>query len=224
MPATLPPSRLVAQATGLVGTAALLLIGAAALLQPLPPATRLAGRGAAPASWPTRSLPGSLAAAMPGTDGARPCDLGRDGYFRGQLFGALDQHIDWAGDRLLCAGMRRPDGAGIRLFFAGVEPAGAGRVSVIIGIDGRPETLAGAESPANLTIIDESGARFFSSTGPGRCWANVSAVTPLVTARGNPPGLRVEGLVYCVGALPALADRSSLTLGELRFAGRVADE
>jgi hypothetical protein len=85
----------------------------------------------------------------------------------------------------------------------------------------RAEELAGAERPANVTVIDERQDRFFSSAGPGRCWASIDSVTPVARRPGRPAGSRVAGLVYCVGALPSVGDRSSLTLGDLRFAGWV---
>jgi hypothetical protein len=119
--------------------------------------------------------------------------------------------------------MQRPDGQGVRLFFAQEQPDG-GRVSVLIGIDGRMEDLKGAERPANVTVIDERSGRFFSTAGPGRCWATVNSVTPLSPARGGAAEHRVDGLVYCVGALPSIGDRSSLTLSDLHFAGRVTSD
>jgi hypothetical protein len=205
MPAAAPPRLPLATAAGLLGTCALLVIGAAALLQPLPPAA------------PRRSGPAA------GAQTTGPCGLGADAFLRGRLFGALDLAVDWAGAGLACSGMLRPDGAGIRLFFAGTPPGG-GRVSVIIGVDGAPEALTGGERPANVTIIDERDSRFFSTGGPGRCWANIGTLAPLPATKGRPKGLRLDGLVYCVGALPSLTDRSSLTFRELRFAGSVATE
>ena len=120
--------------------------------------------------------------------------------------------------------MRRPDGQGVRLFFASEQPGG-GRLSVVIGIDGRPDTLVGTERPANVTVIDERESRFFSTSGAGRCWTVISSVTSLTRSRDYPAGHRIDGMLYCLGALPSLGDRTSLTLGDLRFAGRVsADE
>lgn len=160
-------------------------------------------------------------AATPRTAARRPCTLQPDGFLRVRFFGALNLTADWSGAELLCDGMRRPDGKGVRLFFAEVHPGGD-RLSVLIGIDGRPENSVGEERPANVTVIDESQGRFFSTGGPGRCWATLNSVTDLPRVLGRPAGHRIAGLVYCVGALPAIGDRSSLTLGDLSFAGRVA--
>ena len=119
--------------------------------------------------------------------------------------------------------MQRPNGEGVRLFFARAQPGGD-RVSVLIGIDGRPEDLVGPERSANVTVIDEKAGRFFSAGGPGRCWASINSVTVLPRSSGGHTGYRIDGLVYCVGALPSIGDRSSLTLSDLRFAGRVSSD
>jgi hypothetical protein len=85
----------------------------------------------------------------------------------------------------------------------------------MIGIDAPPENLAGGERTANVTVIDERDGRFFSSGGSHRCWVDELQARP---ADGG--GRWLAGRLYCAGALPSLADRSSLTLGDLRFSGR----
>lgn len=197
-PPVAPPPPVLRHAAGLLGTAGVLLTGGLALLQELPP---------------------PAATGVPGPGQA--CALGADGFLRGRFFGALDLMADWSVPALACDGMQKPDGDGVRLFFAGDQPGG-GRVSLLIVLDGRADELAGAEHPANVTVIDERQDRFFSSAGPGRCWASIDSVTPLVPRPGRPAGSRVAGLAYCVGALPSVGDRSSLTLGDLQFAGWVA--
>ena len=195
MPVPLPQP-LLRQAAGLLGTAGVLLTGGLALLQAPPPEPAGAGN------------PGQA------------CALGADGFLRGRFFGALDLTANWSGTSLACDGMLKPDGRGVRLFFSGDQPGG-GRVSLLVVVEGRAEELAGAERPANVTVIDERQDRFFSSAGLGRCWASIDSVTPVGPRPGGPAGNRITGLVYCVGALPSVGDRSSLTLGDLRFAGWV---
>jgi hypothetical protein len=193
------PAAPMARPADLLGAAGVLLAGVMALTQPLPPKPAAAGP------------------AVPG----HACALYPDGFLRGRFFGALDLAADWAGAELTCDGMQRPDGQGVRLFFAGAPPGG-GRISVLIGLDGRPQDLKGGERLANLTIIDERDGRFFSTAGQERCWASINAVAPVVSAGGRTAGSRIEGVAYCVGALPAVADHASLTVGDLHFAGWVA--
>jgi hypothetical protein len=198
-----PSATPLSRAIGLLGAAGALLIGTLALMQSLPPAV------------PEGAL------ADPNEN--RRCTLRPAGFLRGRLFGALSLTVDWSGAELLCDGMQRPNGEGVRLFFARAQPGGD-RVSVLIGIDGRPEDLVGPERSANVTVIDEKAGRFFSAGGPGRCWASINSVTVLPRSSGGHTGYRIDGLVYCVGALPSIGDRSSLTLSDLRFAGRVSSD
>lgn len=191
------------RAPGLLGTAGVLVTGVLALLQSpavIPPG--LAVMGAGPAAGPT-------------------CALGPAGFLRGRFFGALSLTADWSGPRLACDGMQKPGGDGVRLFFAGDRPDG-GRVAVLIALDGKPEDLAGVDRPANVTVIDERESRFFGAGGPGRCWATIGSVVPLAHRSSYGAGSRIDGLVYCVGALPSVGDRSSLTLSELQFSGWVS--
>jgi len=189
------------RAADFAGATGVLLIGVLAVRLSLPPAT--------------------TTTAAPPSDRGRPCSLRPDGYLRGRFFGAVSLTADWSGDGLRCDGMQKPDGQGVRLFFAGAQPGG-GLISVVIAIDGHPDALVGAERPANVTVIDERESRFFSTSGAGRCWTILSSVTALARSRNDPPGHRIDGILYCLGALPSLSDRTSLTLGEFSFAGRVS--
>lgn len=189
------------RAAGFLGTAGVILIGILAYGLTAPPASQATG--------------------APGARADGPCSLDPSGYLRGRFFGAVDFSADWSGAGLVCDGMQRPDGEGVRLFFSGEQPGG-GRLSVLIGIDGRAEDLAGGERPANVTVIDERESRFFGTRGSGRCWTIIRSVTALPRSRDDPGGHRIDGVLYCLGTLPSLGDRTSLTLGDLHFAGRVA--
>lgn len=201
MPAAPPTAPALRQASSLLATVGVLLTGALALLQTPPPVPAASG--------------------APGQKLAEACPPGAGGFFRGRFFGALDLTADWSAPAMTCDGMRRPDGSGARLYFAGAGPA-SGRVAVVIGLESRDALSGGAELPANVTVIDETDGRFFSSAGPGRCWARIGQVTPVSHRPGHPAGSRIEGLVYCLGALPSVGDRSSLTLGDLQFSGWLA--
>ncbi|MEZ5564795.1 MAG: hypothetical protein R3F24_04435 [Gammaproteobacteria bacterium] len=187
-----------------LGTALVLAIAGVTLTQDLPAPQSRADRTTGPIAGPGTAEDLNL-----------PCTLEPTGFLRGQIFGAVTVAADWTGDGLYCNGMARPDGRGVRLFFAH-ELAGSGRLSIQISIDGPPDKLAGHETPANVTIIDPSG-RFFSSGGFGRCWTRIDDVRQ----QHGASELRIDGIVYCVGALPAIRDAASLTLGDLQFAGRV---
>ncbi len=143
---------------------------------------------------------------------------GCEGYLRGQIFGALAMELDWSGERLGCEGMSRPDGTGIRLHFAWDQGHNE-RLVLVLGIDGVTAPVAGLEKPANVTFIDERSGHFYSSGGTGRCWTDITELASL-TVRNN--RRQLKGRLYCTGALPALNDHSSLTLGDLHYYGRFA--
>ena len=143
---------------------------------------------------------------------------GCDGYLRGQIFGALATDLDWSGARLRCEAMRRPDGKGLRLHMAW-DQGNDERLVLVVGIDGVAEPIEGLEKPANVTFIDERTGHFYSSGGTGRCWTDIAELASL-PARDQ--SRQLKGRLYCTGALPALNDHSSLTLGDLHYYGRFA--
>lgn len=184
---------------------AVLGIGGLALRQPLPPASPPAER----ADRTGETVAPDAVAPLT----VQPCGQSGEGYLRGSLFGALALEVDWTGPGLLCDGGVRPGEAGVRLFFA--QPLEGARIVFMIGIDASPDGLAGGERTANVTVIDERDGRFFSTGGNRRCWVDELRPRP---ADGD--GRWLTGRLYCAGPLPSLADRSSLTLGDIHFSGR----
>jgi hypothetical protein len=126
--------------------------------------------------------------------------------------------LDWSGEKLSCAGMSRPDGQGIRLHFAWDQGDGE-RLVLVMGMDGTAAAITGQEKPANVTFIDERSGRFYSSGGAGRCWTDIVRLTELPASSHQHP---LQGRLYCTATLPALNDRSSLTLGDLHYYGHFA--
>jgi hypothetical protein len=138
-----------------------------------------------------------------------------DAYLSGSVYGAVEQQIEWRGTDMTCDGGLRPGGEGVRVVFAGPGAMDGDRIVVVIGIDGAINELTAAERNANITIIDESSGRFYSSGGQERCWTMVSDAT---NDRGT---FRVTGEAYCTGSLPSVADSSSVRLRGFRYSGRV---
>jgi hypothetical protein len=162
-------------------------------------------------------LLGWLALSSPASETLAPA-TGCAGYLRGQIFGALTMDLDWSGEKLACEGMSRPDDNGIRLYFAW-DQGNDERLVLVVGIEGTAASITGPEKPANVTFIDERNARFYSSGGTGRCWTDIGRLATLPVSGRN---YQLKGRLYCTGALPALNDYSSLTLGELHYHGHFA--
>jgi hypothetical protein len=146
------------------------------------------------------------------------CRLTPPGYLQGRLYGDLAQTLNWRGDELRCDGMLRGED-GLRLMFGGAGSAGQGSLTLVVGIAGSFAGLPGSERPANVTLIDESAGRFYATGGFGRCWTQVAAAEP-----AGPVDYRISGTLYCAGALPALQGAGEVTLGDLRYAGRLIIE
>lgn len=158
-----------------------------------------------------------------------PCVMDRDGYWRGRLFANSVLDIDLAGAELACAGNARPDDRGLRLFFAGHPGRSASadqegshsrdedRLLLVVGIPAGVEDLAGQEHSVSVTLIDEASKQFFHSPGE-RCFSHIDQVRELPGAAGS---YRVDGELYCVGAIAAFGSNASVTIGDTAYSGRL---
>lgn len=146
------------------------------------------------------------------------CIMDRPGYLRGKIYGEFRLEINLVGKSLSCDGMPQPDGQGIRLFFS----AGQNNLAFVLGIEGEVEKMAGNEQSVNLTVINEKTGRFYSTAGLDRCWTLIDAVEPYQSRQSA--HYRIDGVLYCSGALASLSDRQSITLGDIHFSGRFSYE
>lgn len=186
-----------AQATSAAGLAASLWLGFKAYTLELPRPGLLPENATAPA--------------------LETCRMNPEGFWTGRIYGAAPLEFDWRGAALDCAGNVRPDGRGLRLFLAGRPAGSSDRLLLVIGISAPLAELGGRENPVSVTLVDERSSRFFH--GPeGRCFARIGDVAPLPDAAGS---YRIEGDLYCAGAIAAVAGPGSITLGDMRFAGRL---
>ena len=133
-----------------------------------------------------------------------------------ELYGALAGEIEWILDEMQCQGMPRPDGAGARLRFAGVAGKNDVPIAFIIGLPGLERDANGVELPSNVTIIDESNARFFSTPGLDSCWTDVEAQWSVDDGGDR---YRIDGVLYCISPLPEVNGDASVSVPELRFSG-----
>lgn len=142
------------------------------------------------------------------------CATADDGYLSGHLYGALSEQIEWHGPQMDCGGMLRPNEEGVRLVFA--APRQDERLLIVLGIDGKLDSMADGERTTNITIIDESQNRFFSSGRRERCWSAIKSILPVTDKI-----VQVTGEVYCAGSLPSLNDNAFVTLRNMQYSGRL---
>ncbi len=146
---------------------------------------------------------------------------GTEGRLTVDLYGGLQTRLDWAGSDLECQGMPRPNNKGARLRFAGTSTVAgeARRIAIIISL---PELKRGQtvqETPVNITIMEENSGRFFSSSEASFCLSDIDEqVRDVEGERGE---YRISGVLYCVAALIELNGSGGVSLGDLRFSGRV---
>lgn len=146
-----------------------------------------------------------------------PCVMDQDGYLRGQLYGSLDKSLDWRGATMLCDGMTRPEGQGIRLVFSEQTNPDKPGLVIVIGLAdavlGDPEQ----ELEANVTVVDQYSGQFYSTQAEPRCWTRL---TNQLRLRGtSTESWRLDGKLYCASALAALTGTGSVTLGDITFSG-----
>lgn len=167
----------------------------------------------------------ALAAGCEGREGRSAeatADCVENGSLSASLYGGIRSELDWRAEALQCDGMPRPHGRGARLHFAGPATTD-GETLALAFIITLPDLLEGKspdETPASVTLIDETAGRFFSTPDSPACWAEVEQQKPLDDLPN--PDYLVEGLLYCVSPLAEVRGSASVTLGDLRFAGRLS--
>jgi hypothetical protein len=137
-----------------------------------------------------------------------------DGYLQTRLFGALDGTLDWSGAAMECSGMPRPNGAGARLRFAGQTEER--HIAIIVALPGLMRDGTGTELSSNVTLIDETSGRFFSTTDLDNC---LTDVTSAIATDDKGEQLDIGGILYCVAPLAQINGMGSISISELSFAG-----
>ena len=149
---------------------------------------------------------------LPPAPASGGCD--EQGYLRTEFYGEFAGPLDWSAGDLDCDGMPRPEGAGARLRFAG--RSGDLSLAIIIAMPDLEPGVTARELGSNVTVIEEGGGRFFSTTGLGTCWTDVMQQERLDEAAER---YFVAGTLYCIAPLAEVNGDSSVTLRELEFGG-----
>jgi hypothetical protein len=137
------------------------------------------------------------------------------------LYGGIRTELDWRAAELECSGMPRPNDEGARLRFSGTTQLGdeSRRIAIIIGL---PELKRGQtvkETPANVTVMEEGGGRFFNSSDASACLADIEEQEP--RTGGTEDEFLISGVLYCVAAIMELNGPGGLSLSDLTFSGHL---
>ena len=94
------------------------------------------------------------------------CLAPADAFLDARLAGAIDTAIAWHAEDMDCDGMRRPDGKGLRVSFAGAR--GDERLTLVFAAPKLAEGAAGRAVPVNVTLI-RAGGGMYSTRGDDKC-------------------------------------------------------
>ena len=158
--------------------------------------------------------PAALPALLPPPPEASGC--GERGFLSTTLYGEFSGPIEWSVDNVVCEGMPRPDGEGGRLRFAG--SAGDHTIAIIVAMPGLKRGISARELGSNVTIIEEGSGRFFSTSGLGSCWTDV---TEQQSIEDRADVYFIAGTLYCIAPLAEVNGDSSVSVRELRFGGQL---
>lgn len=132
-----------------------------------------------------------------------------------ELYGAMNETINWSAAELGCTGMPRPNNEGARLRFSG-PGNGTHRLAIILGIPDLEIGVPGKELETNVTLIEEDTGRFFNSADPYACWTDIKQQHLEAQDSGV---YQIQGKLYCVTALAELNSSASVTIGTMEFSG-----
>lgn len=154
---------------------------------------------------------------IPAGDAGTIAGCGEAGSFRVRVYGEITADLDWSHGQYECRGMPRPDDRGVRLFFVGPDRDAERRLAFILAIpDFDAASAAGGEFASTLTLIEEGGGRFFSTSSNANCLTEIATVDAISTEADR---FTVTGAVYCVSPLAEVNGESSVSIAELSFTG-----
>lgn len=143
-----------------------------------------------------------------------------DASLRARLRGALDGDLDWRGTTLDCAGMIRPDGAGVRVRFRGPLPDG----HVLAVVFAAPALAPGADRddlPVNVTLIVEDTGRIFGTQGADRCRLDSVRQQQQAQAENGTRRFRIEGRGYCTAPAAPIGGGDGVLVNRFDFVGQI---
>lgn len=138
------------------------------------------------------------------------------GQFHMAISGSFEAQLDWSGDRLVCEGMPRPDGTGLRLMF-GNE---ADELLIVLGVSGLSRGATGRDLPANLTLVRQGLGEFYGTLGEGNCRVDILENRPL--GNTGQASWRIRGEGRCQEPVGAIGNDGAVSIAPFSFTGVAA--
>lgn len=142
-----------------------------------------------------------------------------NGYLRAKLNGAIAAELKWTNTQMECAGSVRPNGAGVRIRFKQVTPAGTPALVLLFGIGQLREGEAAKALPVNVTVMREGSGEFFSTQGDNKCTVDEVHQQLLSSAPFRKRSYRVEARGFCTAPARAVNGDGSVLITRFDFAG-----
>lgn len=139
-------------------------------------------------------------------------NCGENSSLATSLYGVIETSIAWSGSEMHCENMRRPDGEGIRLRFAG-DVSGE-RLALIISLPDLRMAQENLETPAKVTASVEGSGRFFTTPGLESCWVDVSQH---VARPDTDKQHELYGELSCIAPLGEVNGDANLSIPTLTF-------
>jgi hypothetical protein len=164
---------------------------------------------------------GTTPAAVVETSPTLRCLPARDGYLSMRLRGSIEAEVQWREPELLCTGMPRPDGRGLRLRFEGSLP-GSGPLVIVFAAPDLGMGISSRGVPVNVTLIDEAGERIYGTLGESRCMFDTVEQKPVSHTAAPPHTYQVSARGFCTAPARALDGPGAVLLTRFDFAGLVS--
>lgn len=164
------------------------------------------------------------------------CAAPAEAFLEVRLAGALDGPLAWHAAEMECDGMRRPDGQGLRVTFAGTR-AGE-HLTLVFAAPKLAEGASARAVPVNVTLIREGGS-LYSTRGEDKCMLDSVRQQPMEAppaAATPPPGLHasvdplarhwaIEAHGFCLEPARAVGDgRDAILVSTFDFRGQLTWE
>jgi len=139
-------------------------------------------------------------------------------FLKARVLGVVRGQLDADAAELRCDGGPRPDGQGARLYFA-LEDGDSSGFAIIVALPALQPGTDGSELAANVTVILEGEARFFSTQDRDICWADVTSEARPDGSANNRRSYLLGGRLYCIAPLAEVGGIDSIMIEDAQFRG-----
>jgi hypothetical protein len=165
------------------------------------------------------TMPAAADTTATADDATVQCTQTGDGYLNAKIAGVLQAEIAWGDRGTACTGEARPQG-GVRFSFKN-RIALDQMLLIVFGIPGVQEGRPGRALPANVTVVREGAAEFYSTRGEDKCTVDRLDQVPV---KGPPHKQRIYRVTvrgFCTEPARAVNGEGAVLLSRFDFASEL---